>query len=68
MEAYEAYREQGLMRDGRRFGRPPNSHQPPEVPEGKVNITDPHPRPIPVAFGFGFGFAFVQGYNTPRRL
>ena len=42
-EAYQAYREQGRMRDGRRFGRPPNPHQPPEVPEGKVNITDRTP-------------------------
>ena len=46
-EAYEAYREQGRMRDGRRFGRPPDPHQPPEVPEGKVNITDPDSKPHP---------------------
>ena len=56
-EAYEAYRKQGRMRDGRRFGRPPDPYQPPEVPEGKVNMTDPDSRPIPVGFGF------VQGYN-----
>ena len=56
-EAYEAYREQGRMRDGRRFGRPADPYQPPEVPEGKVNVTDPDSRPIPVGFGF------VQGYN-----
>jgi transposase len=56
-EAYEAYRKQGRMRDGRRFGRPADPYQPPEVPEGKVNITDPDSRPIPVGFGF------VQGYN-----
>ena len=56
-EAYEAYRKQGRMRDGRRFGRPADPHQPPEVPEGKVNVTDPDSRPIPVGFGF------VQGYN-----
>ena len=56
-EAYEAYRTQGRMRDGRRFGRPADPYQPPEVPEGKVNVTDPDSRPIPVGFGF------VQGYN-----
>ncbi len=56
-EAYEAYRKQGRMRDGRRFGRPADPYQPPEVPEGKVNVTDPDSRPIPVGFGF------VQGYN-----
>ena len=50
------------MRDGRRFGRPPNPHQPPEVPEGKVNVTDPDARPIPVGFGF------VQGYNAQTAV
>jgi DDE family transposase len=50
------------MRDGRRFGRPPNPHQPPEVPHGKVNVTDPDSRPIPVAFGF------VQGYNAQTAV
>jgi len=61
-DAYESYREQGRMKDGRRFGRPPNPHQPPEVPEGKVNITDPDSRPIPVGFGF------VQGYNAQAAV
>jgi transposase len=61
-EAYEAYREQGRMRDGRRFGRPPDPHQPPEVPEGKVNVTDPDSRPIPIGFGF------VQGYNAQTAV
>ena len=56
-EAYEDYRKQGRMRDGRRFGRPADPYQPPDVPQGKVNITDPDSRPIPVGFGF------VQGYN-----
>ena len=61
-EAYEAYRQQGRMRDGRRFGRPPDPHQPPEVPEGKVNVTDPDSRPIPIGFGF------VQGYNAQTAV
>ncbi|HEY1516378.1 MAG TPA: transposase [Solirubrobacteraceae bacterium] len=65
-EAYEAYRQQGRMRGGRRFGRPPDPHQPPEVPEGKVNVTDPDSRPIPIGFGFGFGF--VQGYNAQTAV
>jgi hypothetical protein len=56
-EAYEAYRKRGRMRDGRRFGRPADPYQPPGVPEGKVNVTDPDSLPIPVGFGF------VQGYN-----
>jgi hypothetical protein len=36
--AYQAYRAQNRMKDGRRFGGPPNPYQPPEVPQGKVNL------------------------------
>jgi transposase len=61
-EAYEAYRAQGRMRDGRRFGRPANPYQPPAVPAGKVNLTDPDSRPIPIGFGF------VQGYNAQAAV
>jgi transposase len=61
-EAYEAYRALGRMRDGRRFGRPPNPHRVPDVPQGKVNITDPDTRPIPIGFGF------VQGYNAQTAV
>jgi hypothetical protein len=39
--AYEAYRARGGMKDGRRFGRPPDPFTPPGVPQGKVNPTDP---------------------------
>jgi hypothetical protein len=35
-EAYERYRAQGRMKDGRRFGGPPKPYAPPDVPEGKV--------------------------------
>jgi len=61
-EAYQAYRAQGRMRDGRRFGCPPHPYTPPEVPAGKVNATDPDSRPIPVGFGF------VQGYNAQTAV
>jgi transposase len=61
-EAYEAYRARGRMRDGRRFGRPANPYQPPRVPTGKVNVTDPDSRPIPIGFGF------VQGYNAQAAV
>jgi transposase len=61
-EAYEAYRARGRMRDGRRFGRPANPYQPPDVPAGKVNVTDPDSRPIPIGFGF------VQGYNAQAAV
>ncbi len=61
-EAYEAYRAQGRMKDGRRFGGPPNPYIPPEVPAGKVNLTDPDSKPIPIGFGF------VQGYNAQAAV
>jgi transposase len=61
-EAYVAYRQQGRMRNGRRFGRPPNPRQPPEVPAGKVNITDPDSKVIPD------GMFFVQGYNAQAAV
>ena len=41
---YEAYRAGGVMKDGRWFGGPPLPHDPPLVPEGKINTTDPDSR------------------------
>src|SRR5437588_206756 len=60
-EAYGAYRR-GRMRDGRRFGRPPNPHPAPEVPAGNVNITDPDSMVIPD------GMFFVHGYNAQAAV
>ncbi len=63
--AYEAYRARGVMRDGRRFGRPPDPHTPPAQPEGKINLTDPDSKNMKAFRGY------VQGYNaqavTTRR-
>jgi transposase len=56
--AYEAYRARGRMKDGRRFGRPPDPYQPPEVPEGRINLTDPDSRVVKGLRGF------LQGYNA----
>ena len=61
-EAYEAYRQQGRMRNGRRFGGQGNPRQPPEVTAGKVNITDPDSKVIPD------GMFFVQGYNAQAAV
>jgi transposase len=55
---YEAYRARGVMKDGRRFGRPPKPHEPPATPQGKVNLTDPDSRNVKTARGW------VQGYNA----
>ena len=46
------------MKDGRRFGRPPDPYQPPATPAGKINITDPDSRNIKTSRGW------VQGYNA----
>ena len=42
--AYEDYRVQGRMKDGRRFGGPPKPYEPPASPQGTVNLTDPDSR------------------------
>jgi hypothetical protein len=46
------------MKDGRRFGRPPNPVTPPDTPQGKVNLTDPDSRNVKTSRGW------VQGYNA----
>ena len=56
--AYEAYRARGRMKDGRRFGRPPDPYQPPATPAGKINVTDPDSRNVKTSRGW------VQGYNA----
>ena len=57
-EAYEAYRARGVMKDGRRFGRPPKPYTPPATPAGKVNVTDPDSRNVKTPRGY------MQGYNA----
>jgi transposase len=57
-EAYEAYRARGVMKDGRRFGKPPTPYTPPATPEGKVNISDPDSRNVKTPRGY------MQGYNA----
>jgi transposase len=60
--AYEHYRATARDRLGRHLSRPPNPYEPPELPAGKVNTTDPDSRPIPIGFGF------VQGYNAQAAV
>jgi transposase len=57
-EAYEHYRATARDRLGRRVAGRTEPYRPPELPAGKVNLTDPDSRSIPVGFGF------VQGYNA----
>src|SRR5215213_2232865 len=56
--AYEAYRARGRMKNGRRFGRPPDPYRPPATPEGRINLTDPDSRVVKGLRGF------LQGYNA----
>src|SRR5919109_369505 len=56
--AYEGYRARGRMKDGRRFGRPPDPYQPPATPEGRINVTDPDSHVVKGLRGF------LQGYNA----
>jgi hypothetical protein len=60
--AYEAYRARGVMKDGRRFGRPPDPFQPPARPVGKINITDLDSRNVKTPRGW------VQGYNAQAAV
>jgi transposase len=57
-EAYEAYRAAGRMKDGRRFSRRPDPYSPPEVPAGKINLSDPDSKNLKTTRGW------VQSYNT----
>src|SRR5829696_9240806 len=56
--AYESYRARGRMKDGRRFGRPPDPYRPPATPAGVINLTDPDSRNVKTSRGW------VQGYNA----
>jgi transposase len=58
--AYEAYRARGVMKNGRRLGpnTTPKPYMPPEIPEGRINLTDPDSRVVKGLRGF------IQGYNA----
>jgi transposase len=60
--AYEAYRARGVMKNGRRFGRPPNPYEPPQAPVGKVNVTDPDSRNLKTTRGY------MQSYNVQAAV
>jgi transposase len=61
-EAYEHNRATARDRLGRRLGGRRDPYRPPDVPAGKVNVTDPDSRSIPTGFGF------VQGYNAQAAV
>ena len=59
-QAYEDYRRNGRMRNGRRLGAhsPPKPFTPPPMPEGKISLPDPDSRNVKTPRGW------VQGYNA----
>jgi hypothetical protein len=61
-QAYEAYRAQGRMKNGRRFGGPPKPYQPSASPLGQVNLTDPDSHLMKTTR------SFVQGYNAQAAV
>jgi len=50
--AYKACRARGVMKDGRRFGRPPDPYQPPAPPAGKISVTNPDSRNVKTSRGW----------------
>jgi transposase len=61
--AYEAYKARGVMRDGRRFGKPPKPYVPPAEPTGTINTTDPDSRIVRTT-----GQPARQGYNAQAAV
>jgi Transposase DDE domain len=60
--AYGGYRARGVMKDGRRFGRPRDRYTPPAQPDGKINTTDPDARRMK------FGRNFIPAYNAQAAV
>src|SRR5271163_1157981 len=56
--AYEAWRARGLTANGRKLSTPAKPYVPPEMPVGKVNVTDPDSRNVKTPRGY------MQGYNA----
>jgi transposase len=56
--AYEDYRARGVDKNGKKFGRPPKPFTPPELPAGKINLSDLDSRNVKTSRGW------VQGYNA----
>ena len=64
-EAYEHFRATRRdKRGGRLLALPPPTYQPPDMPEGKVNLTDPDSKPQKTNAGFGCG----QGYDPQAAV
>jgi transposase len=62
-QAYETFRQTGRDTLGRRMGRRPKPYQPPVLPEGSVNLTDPDSRLI-----HDKRMSKLQGYNAQAAV
>jgi hypothetical protein len=61
-EAYEHHRATAVTKDGRGFGARPNPYVAPEVPPGKINVTDLDSRNVKTPR------SYTQGYNTQAAV
>ncbi|MGZ4330871.1 MAG: transposase [Solirubrobacteraceae bacterium] len=61
--AYEAYKARGVMRDGRRFGKPSKPYVPPAEPTATINTTDHDSRIVRTT-----GQPARQGYNAQAAV
>jgi transposase len=57
-DAYEHHRATAVSKDGRRFGARPNPYVAPELPPGKINVTDLDSRNVKTPR------SYTQGYNV----
>jgi transposase len=62
----EHYRATARDKLGRRLSRGPNPYVPPEVPAGRVNITDPDAKSLPISFGFALGYNAQAAVNEKQ--
>ncbi len=61
-DAYEHHRATAVTKDGRRFGARPNLYVAPEVPPGKINVTDLDSRNVKTPR------SYTQGYNVQAAV
>ena len=61
-DAYEHHRATAVTKDGRRFGARPNPYVAPEVPPGKINVTDLDSRNVKTPR------SYTQGYNVQAAV
>jgi transposase len=61
-EAYEQFKQRRRAAGGIRVGGPPKPYQPPQMPDGKVNLTDPDSKRLKAREGY------VQGFNAQAAV